>query len=208
MQCRSMDRQTAETGQPEWQHSGKECMCPLRNVAHYVTAKKVWLPGRQTPDKVIRMCRYASQATQKLDSLKFHSRGITVIHQYSFTDYIYPFIYVDTLWLLICKHVFVKHGCPRWQQSQNMAKISKSNILTPPHPQGHVMSVKCGEPIDEATVQVWILYHHPHFKYCTLFVSGTELRTDKQTDGRTNRRTDRQTIRLLDAPGGPFRPGA
>ena len=64
MQCRSMDRQTAETGQPEWQHSGKECMCPLRNVAHYVTAKKVWLPGRQTPDKVIRMCRYASQAIQ------------------------------------------------------------------------------------------------------------------------------------------------
>ena len=41
MQCRSMDRHTAETGQPEWQHSGKECMCPLRNVAHYVTAKKV-----------------------------------------------------------------------------------------------------------------------------------------------------------------------
>ena len=24
------------------------------------------------------------------------------------------------------RHVFVKHGCPRRQQSQNMAKISKS----------------------------------------------------------------------------------
>ena len=37
-----------------------------------VTTKKVWLPDRQThthrqtPDKVIPMCRYASQATQKL----------------------------------------------------------------------------------------------------------------------------------------------
>ena len=34
------------------------------------------------------------------------------------------------------RHVFVKHGCPRRQQSQNMAKISKSYILTPPHPRG------------------------------------------------------------------------
>ena len=87
------------------------------------------------------------------------------------------------------RHVFVKHGCPRLQQSQNMAKISMSNILTPPHPQGYVMSVKCREPIDDLTVQVWLLYHPPNFKYCTLFVSGTELRTDRQTDG--------QTIRLL-----------
>ena len=62
------------------------------------------------------------------------------------------------------------------------------------------MSVKCEEPIDEPTVQVWLLYHQPNFKYCTLFVSGTELRTDRQTD--------RRTIPLLDAPGEPFRPGA
>ena len=34
------------------------------------------------------------------------------------------------------RHVFVKHGYPRWQQSQNMAKISKSYILTSPQPQG------------------------------------------------------------------------
>ena len=62
------------------------------------------------------------------------------------------------------------------------------------------MSLKCEQPIDELTVQVWLLYHNPNFKYCTLFVSGTEL--------RTNRQMDRRTIRLLDAPGGPFRPGA
>ena len=109
---------------------------------------------------------------------------------------------------LITRHVFVKHGCPRRQQSQNMAKISKSYILTPPHPQGQVMSVKCEEPIDELTVQVWLLYDHQNFNYCTLFVSGTELRTDRRTDRRTDGQTDRQTIRLLDAPGGPFRPGA
>ena len=72
-------------------------------------------------------------------------------------------------------------------------KISKSYILTPTHPLGRVMSVKCKEPIGELTVQVWLLYHHPNFKHCTLFVSGTELRTDRQTDGRTNGQTDRQT---------------
>ena len=87
------------------------------------------------------------------------------------------------------RHVFVKHGCPRWQQSHNMAKISKSYIFTQPHSQGHVMSVKCEEPIDELTVQIRLLYHHSNLKYCTLFVSGTELRSD----GQTNRQTDRQT---------------
>ena len=99
------------------------------------------------------------------------------------------------------RHVFVKH---RWPLAATKSKYGKnlfeSYILTPPHPQGHVMSVKCEEPIDEFTVQVWLLYHHPNFKYCTLFVSGTELRTDGRMNG--------QTIRLLDAPGGPFRPGA
>ena len=71
-----------------------------------------------------------------------------------------------------------------------MAKISKSYILTPLNPQGQVMSVKCEEPIDESTVRLWLLYHHPNFKYCILLVGGTELRTDEQTDGRTDRLTD------------------
>ena len=97
--------------------------------------------------------------------------------------------------------MFVKHGCPWRQQSQNMAKISKSNILTPSHHQGHVMSAKCEEPVDEATVQVWLLYHHPNFKYCTLFVSGTELRTDKQTDGRTDDPITRCPRRTFQAGG-------
>ena len=80
----------------------------------------------------------------------------------------------------ISQDVFVKHGCPQRQQSKNMAKISRSYILTPPDPQGHVLSVKCEEPIDELTVQVLLLYYHQNLKYCALFVSGTELQTDGQ----------------------------
>ena len=73
----------------------------------------------------------------------------------------------------------------------------------PAPPQGHEMPVKCEQRLDELIVQVWLLYDPPNFKYCTLFVSGTELRTDRQTDGRT----DKWTIQTLDAPVGPFRPG-
>ena len=65
---------------------------------------------------------------------------------------------------------------PRRQKNLKYGKISQS------YPQGHGMSVKCEEPIDELTVQAWLLYHHPNFKYCTLFVSRTELRTDGRTD--------------------------
>ena len=38
----------------------------------------------------------------------------------------------------------------------------------PPPGACDVMSVKCKEPVDELTVQVWLLYHQPYFKYCTL----------------------------------------
>ena len=44
------------------------------------------------------------------------------------------------------------------------------------------MSVKFEQPLDELTVQVWFLYDNPNLKYCTLYVSGTELRMDGQTD--------------------------
>ena len=72
-------------------------------------------------------------------------------------------------------------------------KICKSQILTLPHPQGHVMSVKCEQSIDGLSVQVWLLYDHPNVKYCTLNVSGTELRTDRRTDGQTDGQTDGRT---------------
>ena len=83
-------------------------------------------------------------------------------------------------------------------------QISKSYIFTLPHPQGHVMSVKCEQPLDELTVQVCLLYDHPNFKYCTLFIRGTELPTDRQMDGQT----DRRTIQTLDAPRHTFQAGA
>ena len=82
-------------------------------------------------------------------------------------------------------------------------KMSKSNILIPAPSKVNLMSLKCEQPLDELTIQVWLLYDHLNHKNSTLCVSGTPLRTYRQTDGRTNG----QTIRLLDAPGGYFRPG-
>ena len=49
----------------------------------------------------------------------------------------------------------------------------------------------------------FVFYDQQNLKYCTLFISGTELRTAGQTD----QQTDGQMIRLLYAPGGPLRPG-
>ena len=102
--------------------------------------------------------------------------------------------------------VQIRHVLILWKTDApggNKAEICQTSltpIFWPRQPQGHVMSVKCDEPIDELTVQVWLLYHHPNLKYCTLFVSGTELRTDRRTDRQTDKQTDGRTIRLLDAP--------
>ena len=80
-------------------------------------------------------------------------------------------------------------------------KISKSYILIQPIPQGHVMSM---QPLDELTVQVWLLYDHPNF----ISLCKWDSITDKQTDGQTDRQTNEYMIWFLDAPGGPFRPSA
>ena len=78
---------------------------------------------------------------------------------------------------------------------------SKSQILTPPHPQGHVMSMKCEQSLDELTVQVWLLYDYPNLKYCTLNVSRMELRTDRQTDRQTDDPNTRCPWRTFQAGG-------
>ena len=163
---------------------------------------------------IFLLLRHFRNATRHKDNIKYKtcSKNFLALEQHPFNNFAYISCTLSHSWHYSkqahvhktmyaidlnrvkakkTRHVFVKHRCPWRQQNRNMAKISKSYILTPPHPQGHVMSVKCEEPIDELTVQVWLLYHHPNFEYCTLFVSGTELRTDK--------RTDRRTIRLLDA---------
>ena len=54
-----------------WQHSG-ECVCRLLNIAmidyqESVTTGQIdGQTDRQTQDKMILICRYASQATQKI----------------------------------------------------------------------------------------------------------------------------------------------
>ena len=71
----------------------------------------------------------------------------------------------------------------------------------PAPPQGHEMSVKCEEPLNELKVQVWLQYLHQNCNYLTLFVSGTELRTDKQTNGRTDDPITRCPRRTFQAGG-------
>ena len=67
------------------------------------------------------------------------------------------------------RHVFVKHGCPQLQQSPNIAKISKSYILTPSAPPPGAWDVSEVWGTNRwITVKVWLLYHHLNFKYCTL----------------------------------------
>ena len=97
----------------------------------------------------------------------------------------------------------MKHGCP----DGNVVKIWQKSLCPTfwPYPtQGHVMSVKCEKPIDELTVQVWLLYHHPNFKYCTLFVSGIELRTDRQTARQTDGQTERTDDPITRCPRWTF----
>ena len=96
----------------------------------------------------------------------------------------------------------MNHGWPRQQQSHNdnMAKISKSYILTPSHPRGMgCQYVKCEQPFHELTVQVWLLYDHPNFKYCTLY--RTQLRTDRRTDRKTDDSNTRCPRRTFQARG-------
>ena len=51
------------------------------------------------------------------------------------------------------------------------------------------MSVKCEEPIDELTVQVWLLYH----SIITQTLNTALCKQDGITDRQTNRQTDGQT---------------
>ena len=52
-----------------------------------------------------------------------------------------------------------------------MAKISKSYILTPPQPQGHVMSVKCEQPLDELTHDML----QTKFGYCIITQTNRQM---------------------------------
>ena len=107
----------------------------------------------------------------------------------------------SVLSLLVNKTCVSETRMPPAATKSNMAKISKSYILTLHHPQGHGMSVKCEEPLYEITVQVWLLYHHSNFKYCPLFESRKELRTDRLTNGQTDDPITRCPQRTCQAGG-------
>ena len=53
------------------------------------------------------------------------------------------------------RHVFVKTRMTPAATKWKYGKISKSYIMSQSHPQGHVMSVKCEQALDELTIQVW-----------------------------------------------------
>ena len=79
--------------------------------------------------------------------------------------------------------------------------IKGTNLISPTFlahlNQGHVIYVKCEQPLDEITVQVWLLYDYPNLKYCTtLYVRGWNVR-------QTDRKMDGQMIQVLDTPSGP-----
>ena len=61
--------------------------------------------------------------------------------------------------------------------------------ITPALPRGQVMAERCEQTLHELTVQVWLLFHHSE-KYCTLFLSGTEIRINRRTNKQTDRRSD------------------
>ena len=82
---------------------------------------------------------------------------------------------------------------PPVAKSQIMAK-SKSYILTQPDPQGHVMSVKCEQPLDELTVQplqylrlkqIWP-WSRPNSLGHSMVPLGLTI-SDDQTDGQTEK---------------------
>ena len=60
--------------------------------------------------------------------------------------------------------------------------------------QGHGMPVKCEQPFHELTVQVWLLYDHPNFKYLHfIYVGQNYVQTDRKTDD-SNTICPRQTF--------------
>ena len=63
---------TSTISETEWQYS-EECMCHLRNIAmcNYQKSVTSGQTDRQTPDKVIPMCCYASQTTKKENIKEF-----------------------------------------------------------------------------------------------------------------------------------------
>ena len=83
----------------------------------------------------------------------------------------------------------MKHGCPQWQQSQTMAKISKSYILTLPPGACDVSEVwaTLRWTYSQSLVTVWPPQTLNNALCLHTYISGAELRTDGQTDDPNTR---------------------
>ena len=93
------------------------------------------------------------------------------------------------------RHVFVKHGCPQRQQSQNIAKMCESYILTPPHPRGMWCQWSVRNPLMNLPSKFGfciIIQTDQSLIYCTVCKQDgiTDIRSDKRTDRQTDGRFD------------------
>ena len=62
------------------------------------------------------------------------------------------------IYILVSRQVLVKHGCPRQQQSEHLAKSVSPTVLPRPTQKA------CEKLLHDLTnFQVWLLYDHPNF---------------------------------------------
>ena len=107
-----------------WQHS-EECMCCLRNIAMRDYQEIVTIgqtdtrTHRKTPDKVIAMCRYASQATQKDVFVKNYAPAATEAIKGCFlVTWILPVATKSKFTTFSIKVSFVEFACQIWSLCQ------------------------------------------------------------------------------------------
>ena len=74
---------------------------------------------------ISQLVRFARCCTSVLD---FHSKNLQITSKLLIQGYRYH--------KHRTRHVFVKHGCPRWQQNPNMAKSLSPKFWTRPTPRG------------------------------------------------------------------------
>ena len=97
------------------------------------------------------------------------------------------------------KYVFVKRGCPRWQQSPNMAKFVSPKFWPRPNPRGMWCQWSVRNPW--MNLQSKFGYTRPPKLYILRFVYKWDGITDGQTDGRTDDPNTRCPRRTFQAGG-------
>ena len=71
---------------------------------------------------------------------------------------------------------FMKHNYPGGNKVKLLQNIQDLYMYFDPFQtaNGHMMSLTCEQPVDELTLQVWILWDQTKSRYCTLYVSERE----------------------------------